>query len=371
MGADGGSIPRREELVKVKAKAEKADPKELERIKWSICSISKQPLKEPIVACFLGNLYNKEVVLKHLIEKTMPETFSHIRSLKDTLNLQLKANPLFVSDSAEEVPKFICPITAVEVGKNYKFVANKNCGCVLSERAVKECPSEVCMVCNKPTTMDDYLKIHPEDEEREKMKEKHKNASKKIKKRKKDGKEKEVDGTKRSKKGNSASEPLKNDTIQSKEVSMRVNNIRFCKLPSDIVATIVSLDSTVSICGPKNTITMRSQRASLSRHQLTTYLSKIGYVCRKLVDDRVSIILAALHLIAFILIAVGFSIFFRGYDFSVDQSDERWIYPFIWTFVVIGLFIGIGSLIVSSFEFHSRTLIAISSSPSVRSMIFN
>jgi hypothetical protein len=82
MGCDGGSIPRREELVKLKKKAEKADPTEVERIKWFTCAMSTERLKEPIVACELGHLYNKEAVIRALIEKNIDEKFSHIRSLK-------------------------------------------------------------------------------------------------------------------------------------------------------------------------------------------------------------------------------------------------------------------------------------------------
>jgi hypothetical protein len=33
--------------------------------------------------CRLGLLYNKEEVIKHLIEKNMPKAFRHIKKLKD------------------------------------------------------------------------------------------------------------------------------------------------------------------------------------------------------------------------------------------------------------------------------------------------
>jgi hypothetical protein len=64
MGCDGGSIPRREELVKLKKKAEKVDPIEVERIKWFTCAMSEERLKEPIVVllfllicCFAFGLF--------------------------------------------------------------------------------------------------------------------------------------------------------------------------------------------------------------------------------------------------------------------------------------------------------------------------
>jgi hypothetical protein len=53
------------------------------KLKASYCAISKEPLKPPIVVCKLGNLYNKEELLKRLVEKTMPHSFRHIKKLKD------------------------------------------------------------------------------------------------------------------------------------------------------------------------------------------------------------------------------------------------------------------------------------------------
>lgn len=82
MGCDGGSIPRRDELVKLKKKAEKVDPGEIERIKWFTCALSNEKLKEPVVTCELGHLYNKEAVIRCLLDKNVDEKFSHIRNLK-------------------------------------------------------------------------------------------------------------------------------------------------------------------------------------------------------------------------------------------------------------------------------------------------
>ena len=88
MGGDGGSIPTRSDLVKLKDKEKKADPHEQQKIRWSYCTMSNQPLAEPVVADELGNLYNKEHVLKYLVDrKNNPEkhydaAFQHIHSSK-------------------------------------------------------------------------------------------------------------------------------------------------------------------------------------------------------------------------------------------------------------------------------------------------
>lgn len=54
MGADGGTIPKRCELVKSKKKAEKVEKNVANASRWRLCHISQQPLKRPIVACRLG-----------------------------------------------------------------------------------------------------------------------------------------------------------------------------------------------------------------------------------------------------------------------------------------------------------------------------
>jgi len=175
MGADGGSIPRREELVKEKKKPEKADPNELNKIKWTSCALSKQVLTPPIVTCELGFLYNKTAVLQNLIEKTIPYGFEHIRNIHDIFTVNLKPNPAFnpleeqnsnvISNLSSESP-FVCPITGLEVGGNYKFSFIKSCGCALSDRALKECKSDFCLNCNKPMKKEDIVPLNPSDEER-------------------------------------------------------------------------------------------------------------------------------------------------------------------------------------------------------------
>ena len=57
MGCDGGTIPKRHELVKTAKKGEQKD-KDMDRsAKWTSCTISQQELTTPIVMCELGRLY--------------------------------------------------------------------------------------------------------------------------------------------------------------------------------------------------------------------------------------------------------------------------------------------------------------------------
>jgi hypothetical protein len=171
MGCDGGSIPRREELVKLKKKAEKVDPTEVERIKWFTCAMSHERLKEPIVVCELGRLYNKEAVIRALIDKNIAEKFSHIRSLKDLITPRFTPNPAYNASSADTDTSasrapFLCPITLIEVGHS-PFDIIRTCGCVLSDRAMREVPSTTCLQCGASFTTEDVIHLNPESEEKE------------------------------------------------------------------------------------------------------------------------------------------------------------------------------------------------------------
>lgn len=88
MGCDGGTIPKRDELVRMKKKPEQVDKNYELNAKWFHCALSEAELRTPIVCCELGNLYNKEAVLEYLIDKSSVTTdiASHIRSLKDVKN---------------------------------------------------------------------------------------------------------------------------------------------------------------------------------------------------------------------------------------------------------------------------------------------
>ena len=85
MGNDGGSIPKRSEVVKQKKVHANVDKAAKAKARSTLCAISKEPLRAPIVACKRGLLYNKEQLIKRLLEKTMPYEFRHIHKLsRDT-----------------------------------------------------------------------------------------------------------------------------------------------------------------------------------------------------------------------------------------------------------------------------------------------
>ncbi|VDP16278.1 unnamed protein product [Soboliphyme baturini] len=175
MGCDGGTIPRRDELVRTKKKPEQVERDVAIAAKWEYCTLSQQKLREPIVACRLGRLYNKEAVLEALLKKGsgVIEGAEHIQHLKDVKELKLTRNPAYDANridkggeySDNNIAPYICPIVGIEMNGKYRFCVIWSCGCVLSEKALKEVKSDGCNKCGKSYTPDSVVVIYGTDEE--------------------------------------------------------------------------------------------------------------------------------------------------------------------------------------------------------------
>lgn len=179
MGCDGGTIPRRDELVRLKKKPEQKDKESEIAAKWKLCAITQEPLQKPIVACELGKLYKKDSVIELLLDRSKFEgasNFDHIRGLKDLKELQLSDNPDFKGtldkkgDSVDrQAAEYICPVTGIEMSGKHKFIYLYDCGCVFSERAMKEVKTETCHKCGKSFKTEDVVQINGTEEEKERM----------------------------------------------------------------------------------------------------------------------------------------------------------------------------------------------------------
>lgn len=95
MGCDGGSIPRRCEMVQEKTKKEYKDKNMHRKAKWYNCAITQEILKEPIVSCKKGKLYNKEAVLEHILKINQSKVADHIKKTKHIKTLNLTENPTY------------------------------------------------------------------------------------------------------------------------------------------------------------------------------------------------------------------------------------------------------------------------------------
>ncbi|GAA5850701.1 hypothetical protein JCM9279_006396 [Rhodotorula babjevae] len=223
MGNDGGSIPKRHELVKTKTTRSRDSDAALTHQQWAFCALSKQPLRAPVVACPLGRMYNKDALIAHLLAPSPAaspygldghQVAGHIRSLRDVVTLRLTPNPALdsaasgtVADKDDEAilagaagasdrpppAAFVCPVSLREMNGSVRFVYRVPCGCVVSDSALRELrridptpstsasPDErgvrACPVDGAPddeagiARAEQYVPLNPKGEELERMRE--------------------------------------------------------------------------------------------------------------------------------------------------------------------------------------------------------
>ncbi|KAL6458388.1 hypothetical protein MHYP_G00336180 [Metynnis hypsauchen] len=182
MGCDGGTIPKRHELVKGPKKVEKVDKNAELAAKWKYCALSQEKLRRPVVACELGRLYNKDAVIEYLLDKSAErpnvEIAAHIRGIKDVKELNLTDNPAWEGDRRnakgdcyEDMHRamFICPVVGLEMNGKHKFCYLQTCGCVFSERALREVKTEICHKCGDPFRDEDIVVLNGSKEEQEQL----------------------------------------------------------------------------------------------------------------------------------------------------------------------------------------------------------
>lgn len=174
--------------------------KDAEReFRWLHCALTQQRLEEPIAMCTMGRLYSKQSVIERLLEKEkMPETSAHVRSMKDIKTLQLTPNPAFTDEDKTEGlldtrhAPYICKLIGLEMSGKFRFVALWTCGCVMSERALKQIKgntASTCPLCQLPYSVEDVIILNGNDEDMELMKVKSEMRAAKRKSAKKDKKE--------------------------------------------------------------------------------------------------------------------------------------------------------------------------------------
>ena len=200
MGLDGGTIISRSDILrgqswdvanadggastssrggqlsagKVHTGRRSADPAEQRRARWSHCALSGEPLREPIVCCGLGRLYNREALIEHALaahgtfvserstyayanrtNQSSGNVASHVRSLRDFFPVHLRAvdggrrgdrsgegshGRAGKRSREEATPEFECPVWGVRCGDAGagEFVAIRPCGHVVSDRARRD-----------------------------------------------------------------------------------------------------------------------------------------------------------------------------------------------------------------------------------------
>jgi hypothetical protein len=174
MGGDGGTTATQRRFIRgyknPEDKEESKNVKEQQRMRTQSCFFSSSRLIAPVVACELGNLYTKELILTALVEKTLGEIpgLSHIRGLKDLKTLSFTSNPDYdvsLESGGTYVAEYICPVTQLEFNGIFPFVVIWSTGKVLSEKAVREIGLEGLQAEYGPFEAIDIVRLLPVTEE--------------------------------------------------------------------------------------------------------------------------------------------------------------------------------------------------------------
>lgn len=197
--------------------------------------------------CGLGRLYSKQSIIEQLLDKEqeMPDSCKHIKSLKDVKNLVLSPNPSYEDTEKTEglldvrSAPYICKLIGLEMSGKFRFVALWTCGCVFSERALKEIGSKVCSLCQTPFEEADVVILNGNEEEVDAMvvKMEVRNARRKASKKEKSARKAaaaatitgEVSLKQENCDGNSTSKSAATSTI-------KLENIKKEKLPAKAAA---------------------------------------------------------------------------------------------------------------------------------------
>lgn len=59
---------------------------------------------------------------------------------------------------------FECPVTSIGMNGTNVFFVNWNCGCVVSEKAIKEAKSDTCHGCGGEFKNDKLIQLYPDEE---------------------------------------------------------------------------------------------------------------------------------------------------------------------------------------------------------------
>lgn len=195
MGNDGGSIPKRSELVKEAAKAPtaaqiKEAQQESQDHAWNHCALSSKPLATPVVSDGTGLLYNKDSVIEYLLaeEKNAEQEKvldGRVKGLKDVVEIKFEVADEEASmdkrngSGSSRSEKWVCPVTREAMGANAKAVYLVPCGHAFAGNVVKEVDERICMKvrfqgahnfreivlticqCNEPYAENDVIPILP------------------------------------------------------------------------------------------------------------------------------------------------------------------------------------------------------------------
>lgn len=144
------------------------DKRKVRAMRVRTCALNAEPLKAPLVADELGQIFNKMAVLEALSAKSMPDNLDHVRGLRDLIDLRLfsagaeseKKDEYFTGESAAVTS---CPVTGSALDGAKPFILLKTTGWVLSEAALNQVGAKNLQAEYGPFDVTDVIRLAPED----------------------------------------------------------------------------------------------------------------------------------------------------------------------------------------------------------------
>lgn len=139
MGNDGGSIPTRTDLIKQKKIKPKLNPHQEKKLR---CTLSNTSLSNHIVIDRKGKVYNKENLFESLLNKSIPDEYKYIKSIKDVKEVKKECTFIKTAVNNEEEEEkegkevFLkCALSDELFFGGNKFLFLFKCGCLFSKKA--------------------------------------------------------------------------------------------------------------------------------------------------------------------------------------------------------------------------------------------
>ncbi|KAJ8611968.1 hypothetical protein CTAYLR_004348 [Chrysophaeum taylorii] len=169
---------------------EGVDPRRVRASRVRTCALSGEQLSTPIMACELGNLYNKLAILSALSERTLPDHLAHIRGLRDLVDCETGTPERSSAyHTGEDAPVAACPVTGEALDGSKAFVVVRTTGWILSQMAVDRLGLDALQAEYGPLEAEDLVRLAPDPEEtlelQERMTRRRDKARRKADKRRK------------------------------------------------------------------------------------------------------------------------------------------------------------------------------------------
>eukprot|EP00127_Corallochytrium_limacisporum_P006598 Clim_evm27s231 gene=Clim_evmTU27s231 len=133
MGNDGGTVPRRDAMVRTKEVNQTLDKAQQRSSLWDFCRLSSEPLRPPLCTDRQGRLMNYEAAVEGIIRK-LP-VLGPVRGLRDLIVIKTEKT-INNSNSTNEV-RILCPVSGLEMNGRYGFCVSSPCGCLYATRVLE------------------------------------------------------------------------------------------------------------------------------------------------------------------------------------------------------------------------------------------